>query len=155
MLRVERRADRTVVERRPPVTMLHDEAAVLPFIWWQAYNAAPSAVPLSPAAGWMKSSRNPVCSRILPLATLFIAHPPAKQSRVLPVDFCTCRSTWRAARSNATCRDAAIASCFASSGSSRRRAGPSNDSSFGVKTAPSVGSPSSHVIWTPSDQCRK
>ena len=32
----------------------------------------------------MYTSRNGVCSRILPLATLFIAQPPARQRRVLP-----------------------------------------------------------------------
>ena len=47
---------------------------------------------------------------------------------------------------DATCSEAAIASCRASTGSSGRRAGPSSASSFGVNTRPIVGSPSSQVI---------
>ena len=47
-----------------------------------ASSAAPSAVPLSPAAGWMNTFLNGVLLRILPLATLFIAQPPARHSAV-------------------------------------------------------------------------
>ena len=52
---------------------------------FQSESAAPSAVPLSPAAGWMKTSRNGVLSRILPFSTLFMKHPPARHSRGLLV----------------------------------------------------------------------
>ena len=41
-------------------------------------------MPLSPAAGWMYTSRKGVRSRILPFATLFMPQPPARQSRVGP-----------------------------------------------------------------------
>jgi hypothetical protein len=50
-------------------------------------------VPLSPAAGWMNTSVNGVFCLILPLATLFIAHPPARHSAADGIFAWTPRST--------------------------------------------------------------
>ena len=58
-----------------------------------ACSAAPSAVPLSPAAGWMNTFLNGVCCRILPFATLFIAQPPARHSVSSGTRACTPRNT--------------------------------------------------------------
>ena len=55
-------------------------------------------------------------------------------------------------RAALACKDAAIASCRGSTGALGSRAGPSSVSSFFVYTGPIVGSPSSQVIATPSDQ---
>jgi hypothetical protein len=43
------------------------------------------------AAGWMYTSVNGVSARTLPLATLFIAHPPARHSLGLATRACNAR----------------------------------------------------------------
>ena len=71
-------------------------------------SAAPSEVPLSPAAGWMKTSVNGVRSRILPAATLFIMQPPAMHSCGIRVRDQRSASTWKTASSNNRCSEAAM-----------------------------------------------
>ena len=58
-------------------------------------NAAPMAVPSSPAAGWTKTSLNGVRSKIFPFATELSAQPPARQSRGSLVLSQRSFSTWK------------------------------------------------------------
>ena len=121
----------------------------------QTMRAAPSAVPSSPAAGWMLTSVKGVSVRIFPFITLFRAQPPARARRLSPVRRWTDRRRWKAASSKTACAEAAIASCRGSRGSSGRRAGPSKASSSAVKTRPITGSPPSQVMSTPPVWWRK
>ena len=126
-----------------------------PRSWFHTQYAAPSAVPLSAAAGCTKTSRKGVRSRIFPLATLFMAHPPPRQRRGLRVRSHSPFSTWKAHSSYTSCSDRASASCAGERGSPGARAGPRSRSSSGVYTRPTVGDPSLHSISTPSDAWRK
>ena len=81
---------------------------------------------VQPAAGWMNTFLNGVFWRILPLATLFIAHPPARHNASTPMRSCTPRRTWNADSSNTCCTEAARFSCTLVTASSGRRAGPSS-----------------------------